>query len=90
MADFGLTPADFLADDVDVWPDCWRAVTFFGALGAGSWSLHPRGHPVGIRPEAFTEIKAAFGVTADEWPDLLSDVRVMERAALEQMRSDAR
>jgi hypothetical protein len=41
---------------------------------------------VGVRPEAFREIRLALGVTAAQWRDLYPDVRVIEDAALDAMR----
>jgi hypothetical protein len=80
-----LTLADFKNELVDVWPDCLRSVTFFDALGAGCWVVGNSG-PIGLRPEAFTEVKLAKNVTAEEWPQIYSDVCVMEAAALAVMR----
>lgn len=70
---------------VDVWPDCWRSVEFFGALGNGCWSIGPAG-PVGLKPESFREVRLALRITAREWPDVYADVQVMERAALDVLK----
>lgn len=43
--------------------------------------------PVGIRPEAFREVRLALGITAAQWRDIYPDVRVLEDAALEAMRA---
>jgi len=40
---------------------------------------------VGLRSEAFREIRLAVGIRGAEWPQVLADVRVMEKAALECM-----
>ena len=69
----------------EVWPDNLPAVNFFIALGAGSWSIGPGG-PVGLRPEAFREVRLAQGIRACDWPDIFEDLRVLEDAALETMR----
>ena len=58
---------------------------FFEALGGGDWSVGPSGAFLGLRSEAFREIRLATGIRAPEWPQVLEDVRVMERAALEHM-----
>lgn len=70
---------------MEVWPDCWDAVSFFAAIGPGAWSLGPGG-PVGIRPEAFREVRLALGITAAQWREIYPDVRVLEEAAVETMR----
>lgn len=67
---------------VDVWPDNWRSVEFFSALGNGCWSIGPAG-AVGLKPESFREVRLALRITGREWPDIYSDVRVMERTALD-------
>jgi Phage related hypothetical protein (DUF1799) len=88
MSFLGLTPQDYDAENtVEVWPDNWRAVLFAIELGNGSWNMGPGG-PVGFRPETFREARMALRVTAAEWPALLSDVRVIENAALDEIHKD--
>lgn len=88
MAFLGLTPADYAAENtVLVWPDNWRAVMFFHALGGGSWNLGPGG-ATGLRPEAFREVRLAMRVGRDEWPDLHSAVLILQDAALDEMHKD--
>jgi len=86
---------------VEVWPDCWDAVQFFASVPPAAWSFKPDtsgknakgervtypGGPVGIRPEAFREVRLALGITAAQWRDIYPDVRVLEDAALETMRA---
>lgn len=72
-----------------MWPDNWPAVCFFEAVGPGAWSLGPGG-PVGIRPEAFREIRLALGITAAQWRDIYPDVCVLEGAAVETMRASSK
>jgi hypothetical protein len=83
---WGVSPDDFAEEVVEIWPDCWPAVRFFEAVGPGAWSIGARG-PVGIRPEAFREIRLALGINAAQWRDIYPDVRVLEQAALEAMRA---
>jgi hypothetical protein len=89
MALWGVTPEDFQDEAVEVWPDNWPAVDFFAAIGPGAWSLNSGG-PVGIRPEAFREIRLALGITAAQWRDIYPDVRVLEDAAVETMRASSK
>lgn len=86
MAAFGITPEDMADEAVEVWPDCWAAVRFFDAIGPGAWSMGASG-PVGIRPEAYREIRLALGITAAQWRELYPDVCTLESAALETMRA---
>ena len=88
MTLFKLTPEDYAAESqVDVWPDNWRAVLFFDALGRGNWNMGPNG-PTGLRFEAFREARMAMRVTLAEWPELFESVRVMEAAALDEIYKD--
>lgn len=88
MEAFGLRPEDYDGekppDVIDVWPDNWESVLFFDALGGGSWNMGPQG-PVGLRPEAFREVRLAMGIGRDRWPAVFDDVRVMQDAALKEI-----
>jgi len=46
------------------------------------------GGPIGIRPEAYREIRLALGIKNSDWREMYSDIRVMESAALEEMRKE--
>lgn len=88
MRMWGLTMRDYEQENiVEVFPDCWKAVRFFIALGNGSWNMGPNG-PVGLRPESFREVRLLQGVKAAEWPALHEDIRVMERAALDEIHKE--
>lgn len=99
---WGLCAEDFSGeDDVEVWPDCWPAVEFFAAVPPGAWHFKPDttkagvdgkpltlcGGPVGIRPEAYREVRLALGITAAAWRQIYPDVCVLEAAAVETMRN---
>ncbi len=85
-AEWGLVPADFESDRrIELWPENERAFTFFASIGGGAWNIGPGG-PVGIRPEAFREIRLALGVTGLEWREMFIDVMAMESEALATMR----
>lgn len=73
-------------DAIHVWPDCWRSVLFFNALGMGCWAVAPNGKPFGLRYETFREVRLAQRITAEEWPQVFDDLQVMERAALQEMQ----
>jgi hypothetical protein len=84
-------PAKYIgvSEAIEVWPDNWPAVTFFNALSGGAWNVGPGG-PLGIRPEAYREIRLGLGVTGQQWRDLFPDVMVMEEEALKTMREQAK
>jgi len=90
MMDFlGLAEEDYADENppVEVWPDNWPAVLFFSALGHGSWNMGPNG-PIGLRYEAFREVRLRLRVTAGEWPDIFDALRIMEAAALDEIHKD--
>ena len=88
MQFFGLSPADYAAERTcEVWPDNWRAVTVFMALGDGSWNMGPSG-PTGLRNECFRELRFSLGIKAAEWHELFADIRVMEQAALDAIHKE--
>ncbi len=87
MAFFNLTEADYPEADIAVCSDNWPAVMFFAALGQGSWNMGSSG-PTGLRFETFREVRLARGVRMAEWPDLFTQIRVMEQAALEEIYKD--
>jgi hypothetical protein len=87
MRFFGLSLADYREDDVLVWPENWRAVQFFIALGRGAWNMGQRG-PTGLRPESFREARFTLGVKAAQWPALHADLRVIEQAYLDKIYED--
>jgi len=85
MKVFGLTMDDYEDEhSVDVWPDNWRAVCFFEMLDQGNWNMGPGG-PTGIRYEAFKEVRDIMKVTKKEWPEIFEAVRIMQRAALDEI-----
>jgi hypothetical protein len=88
MKFLGLTPDDYAEQNcVEVWPDNWPAVMFFQALGNGAWNMGAGG-PIGLRPEAFREIRLAQRIRAADWPALLADIRVLEDGALDEIHKD--
>lgn len=89
MTFLGLTEADYITENPEllVWPDNWRAVLCFEALGHGNWNMGPNG-PTGLRYEAFRELRLVMGIRASEWPELFSCLRIMETAALDEMHKE--
>jgi hypothetical protein len=89
MEFFGLTTEDYpeFRRNADVWPENWSAVTFFDALGFGSWNMGMNG-PTGLRYETFREVRLARGISDQEWPEIFEQLRILEAAALEEMMKD--
>jgi hypothetical protein len=58
-------------------------------VGAGCWNVGPGG-PLGIRPEAYREIRLALGITASQWREMFADIGVMEEEARKTMREQAK
>lgn len=85
LAIWGLRPDDFTEDALSVWPDNWAAVEFFSYVGAGAWNIGYSG-PIGIRPEAYREVRCGLGVTDEQWRDIFRDVCVLEAEAIETMK----
>jgi Phage related hypothetical protein (DUF1799) len=91
LAVWGLKPEDFDTpnDVLEIWPENWLAVDFFSAVGGGAWNVGPGG-PLGIRPEAFREIRLALGITPSQWRTIWPDVVVMEAEALATMKGQVK
>jgi hypothetical protein len=86
LAEFGIRPEDLDADyQHEVWPENWRAVCLFVEMGT-QWRVSDAG-PFGLDygPVFSRMERMALG---DEWDETFDQVRVLEQAALEQMRKD--
>ncbi len=84
-----------------MWPENWPAVAFFAEVPPAAWQFNPDvtrvgpdgkprtllGGPVGVRPEAYREIRLTLGVSTAQWREIYPDVRVLEQAAVETMRA---
>ena len=72
----------------EVWPENWRATTFFAALGT-QWRLSAMGQVTGLD---YPGIEAAFrlrGIPRHRWKKLFADLQMMEAAALDYMSEKA-
>lgn len=89
MKMWGLTMEDYHRDNtVEVCEENWLAVQFMQALGFGSWNMG-MGGPTGLRYETFREVRLALGIKMSQWPQLFEDIRIMERAALQELHKDS-
>ena len=82
-----MTIADFEADYIaEVWPDNQESVDVFIAMST-QWT-HGFGGATGLRYEALDEVWKRLRVPVKKRDGIFNDLRVMEGAALKQMRSN--
>lgn len=80
----GLTEAEIAPPPVDVWPDCWPAVELWFVLQT-QWRVGPAG-PIGLDYNVLPWVMRQCGIRSSEQrAALFEDLRVMERAALDEM-----
>lgn len=84
LAAFGLPQVERPDIGIEVWPENWRTVEVFIAMGT-QWNVGMSG-AIGLRYEALPTVLDAIGVAAADHADVFTGLRVMERAALEAMR----
>lgn len=80
MRSSGFEPEDFEGDFVEVWPENLQAFNLFSRIGT-RWAVGMNG-VTGIRWEAVYPLMDRMGLESDAWDGLLSDLEVMESAAL--------
>lgn len=85
LAPLGLTPDDYEFDDVEVWPENMPAVRLFRKL-ATQWVRGFSG-TTGLRYEALPFLFDLHGIAPDERREVFDALRVMEIAALREMRA---
>lgn len=66
-----------------MWPDCWPAFELLEYLQT-QWRTSMAG-PVGLDYSVFMQVMGLRGLDADEQLALLDDLRVLERAALNEI-----
>lgn len=81
-AAFGLQPGDY-DDAFEVWPDNWRAWSLYVEL-SGQWRVGFGGRYALDYVALFARMERLRLADA-EWEALFADVRVIERATLEEM-----
>jgi hypothetical protein len=88
LAAFGLVASEPLGDDqpdFEVWPDCWDSVHLFVLLST-QWRLSPEGHLLGLDYAAIPPVLELLEVAREQRGELFADLRVMEQAALKELR----
>lgn len=85
LASYGLTEADFADEDtVQVWPENWPAVGVFASL-LTQWRVGMAGM-VGLDYGVLPTVFRMRGVPRKDWTEMFDLIRVMEDAAMKEMR----
>lgn len=87
MSYLGLSPGDYVEENTTwVWPCNVSAVNVFIALGT-QWLVGPAG-AYGLNYSVLYQKIDRLGVSREEADQLEEDIRILEDAALEEMRKD--
>jgi len=79
----GFTPEDYDTEPVEVWPENWAVWSLFCEL-SGQWRHGMNGATALDYTTLFMRMDR-LQLSADDWEAHFADIRVIERAALEQM-----
>jgi len=77
----------YAQQDVEVWPENWPAWSLFSEM-SGQWRMSPMRGPIALDYTPLFARMARLGLTDEQWEQRFADVRVIEAAALEQIRQD--
>jgi hypothetical protein len=80
----GLTEDEASGPPVEVWEENAAAFQVFTAM-VTQWRVGMNG-PTGLDYAALEPVMRLTGVPRKEWPGVFADLRLMEDAALEEMR----
>lgn len=81
----GFTLEDLATDAVEIWPENVQAYELFCAMDT-QWRIGMAG-PTGLDYAALPMALRMIGAARADWQQLMADIRVMESAALQAMRS---
>lgn len=87
MAALGFEPEDYETGPVEIWPENWLAWSTFCEL-SGQWRLSPAGGATALDYTPLFMRMERMRLSDSDWQDLFQDIRVIEAAALDQMRVD--
>lgn len=76
-----MSPEDFAQDELEIWPDNWRAVELFAAVRT-QWRVGAGG-PHGLDYNVVDRRIDRMGLSDEERAELEESIQVMEFAALE-------
>jgi hypothetical protein len=83
-----FTAEDYGLDNVELWPEHWPAWGLYLEM-AGQWRrAGMSGTPVALDYGPLFARMERMRLADDDWEDLFDDVRVLERAALDQMQDN--
>lgn len=89
MAAMGFTPDDY-DETVEVWPENWRAWCLYAEM-SGQWRRASSGlggsQPVALDYTPLFMRMERMALSDEEFNSLFADIRVIEAAALEEMRA---
>ena len=71
---------------IEVWECCKESVQVFCAMET-QWNFGAMGGVLGMRYEALPAVWQGLSVEPSQIPQIFADLRVMERAAKEEMRA---
>jgi hypothetical protein len=87
MAAAGFSPEDYETDDIELWPENWQPWQTFCEL-SGQWRIAPSGGAAALDYTPLFMRLERMRLTDEAWEALFFDIRVIEAAALEQMRAN--
>jgi hypothetical protein len=70
---------------VEVWPENWPHVLLFEAMST-QWRVGPGG-AIGLDYGVLPTVMRLEGVPRADWPEAFTALRILESAALEEMRT---
>lgn len=82
----GFAPEDYETDPVEVYPENWPALDVFISMGT-QWRVGMSG-ATGLEYLVLFRLLDRRFRDAEEWQNAFDDIRVMESAALDQMRKE--
>jgi len=83
MRSAGFEPEDYEDDFIEVWPENWPAVDLFISMGT-QWRIGMEGR-TGLDYGALYPQLDRLTDTPEQYDDLFSDIRWLERSALATM-----
>lgn len=87
-----FTAADYGLEEVEVWPENWKAWTLFCRVltqwRVASGGFSSAGGPTGLDYGAVYPLLDRMADDKQEWMEMFEDLQVMESAALQQIRDN--
>jgi hypothetical protein len=77
---WGMTVEEARVPPLDVWPDNWPAACAYASMST-QWRI-AMGGATGLDYVALESVFRMAGVPRKDWPEMLADIRTMERVTL--------